>query len=136
MLLNFALPAFTALPGVFQAAIADDSGRLLDCAGRMEPPDTAILVLAHATLSAAAELGRRSGNGDCIEITQQHEGGVLYLRALPQRRVLLVQCQSADVVTAIRNECQRLMQLVAATPAKPVNVPLDLNSALHAEPTW
>ena len=73
------LSLLTSLPGVVQAALADDSGRLLDHTGEMEPPTAAILVLAHATLAAAAELGRRSGNGDCIEIVQQHEAGVIYL---------------------------------------------------------
>lgn len=135
MLLNFALSAFTDLPGVFQAAIADDSGRQLDCAGQIEPPSTAMLVLADATLAAAAELGRHSGNGNCHEIIQQHENGVLYLFALPQRRLLLVRCQNADTISAVRQECQRLIgSLATAAASKPTT--LDLTSALHAEPTW
>ncbi len=130
------LTALASLPDVIQAAIADDAGRLLDCAGDAEPPTAAILVLAHATLSAASELGRRSGSGDCLEIVQQHDGGVIYLHGLPQRRVLLVRCQSTDVIPALRNACQQLARPVT-TRVRPVSAPaLDLADALHAEPAW
>lgn len=131
------LSAFLTVPGVLQACIADDAGRLLDCLGHIAPPDASILVLAHATLSAAAELGRRSGNGDCKEIIQQHETGVVYLHSLPQRRILLIRCQTVEALPAIRSLC-----LSPASPASPSprNAPPpvthDLASALHAEPAW
>jgi len=134
--LNSELSTLTALPGVQQAAISDDAGHLLDCAGAGEPPDAAIRVLAHATLAAAAELGRRSGSGDCLEIVQQHAGGVIFLHALPQARILLVRCQTTDAIPAVRLACQRLPQ-VLPSPVRPVAAPaLDLAAALHAEPAW
>ncbi len=130
------LTALASLQSVVQVAIADDAGRLLDCAGDAEPPTAAILVLAHATLSAASELGRRSGSGDCLEIVQQHDGGVIYLHGLPQRRVLLVRCQNTDVIPAIRTACEGLAKPVT-TRIRPVSTPsLDLSDALHAEPAW
>jgi hypothetical protein len=130
------LTALAAIPDVIQAAIADDAGRLLDCTGDAEPPTAAILVLAHATLSAASELGRRSGSGDCLEIVQQHDGGVIYLHGLPQRRVLLVRCQSTDAIPALRNACQTLAKPIT-TRIRPVSAPaLNLSDALHAEPAW
>ncbi len=130
------LAALASIPEVIQAAIADDAGRLLDCAGDAEPPTAAILVLAHATLSAASELGRRSGSGDCLEIVQQHDGGVIYLHGLPQRRVLLVRCQSTDAIPALRNACQTLAKPIT-TRIRPVSLPaLNLSDALHAEPAW
>jgi len=129
------LSTLAALPGVIQTAVADDSGRLLGFDGDSEPPTAAILILAHATLSAASELGRRSGSGDCHEIIQQHEGGCIYLHGLPQSRVLLVRCQSLSAVPAVRALCQNL--------AAPVETPhasrpffTDMVSALHAEPAW
>ncbi|HBJ83198.1 MAG TPA: hypothetical protein DDZ88_04855 [Verrucomicrobiales bacterium] len=134
--MNIDLQPLATLPGVRQAAITDDSGRLLDCAGDAEPPTAAILVLAHATLSAASELGRRSGSGDCLEVVQQHDGGVIYLLGLPQRRVLLVRCQNSDVIAAIRAASRRLAQSIT-TRVRPVASPLpDISSALHAEPAW
>lgn len=134
--MNFELQSMSALPGVRQAAITDDSGRLLDCAGEAEPPTAAILVLAHATLSAASELGRRSGSGDCLEVVQQHDGGVIYLLGLPERRVLLVRCQNSDVIAAIRAASRGLAQSIT-TRVRPVAAPLpDISSALHAEPAW
>lgn len=130
------LTALASIPDVIQVAIADDSGRLLDCAGDVEPPTAAILVLAHATLSAASELGRRSGSGDCLEIIQQHDGGVIYLHCLPQRRVLLVRSQSTDVIPTIRSACEGLAKPIT-TRIRPVAAPsLDLSDALHAEPAW
>ncbi|OYW71735.1 MAG: hypothetical protein B7Z37_26905 [Verrucomicrobia bacterium 12-59-8] len=130
------LTALATLPDVIQVAIADDAGRLLDCAGDAEPPTAAILVLAHATLSAASELGRRSGSGDCLEIVQQHDGGVIYLHGLPQRRVLLVRCQNTDVIPALRAACQQLAKPVT-TRVRPVSAPaFGLADALHAEPAW
>lgn len=130
------LTAIAALPEVIQVAIADDAGSLLDCAGDAEPPTAAILVLAHATLSAASELGRRSGSGDCLEIIQQHDGGVIYLHGLPQRRVLLVRCHGSEVVPALRNACQSLAKPIT-TRIRPVALPaLDMADALHAEPRW
>jgi hypothetical protein len=130
------LTLLASLPQVIQAAIADDAGRLLDCAGDAEPPTAAILVLAHATLSAASELGRRSGSGDCLEIIQQHDGGAIYLHGLPQRRVLLVRCQNTDVIPTLRSACQGLARPIT-TRVRPVAVPaLDLVDALHAEPAW
>jgi hypothetical protein len=114
------LTALAALPGVLQATIADDAGRLLECVGDAEPPSTAILVLAHATLSAASELGRRSGSGDC----------------LPQRRMLLVRSESADVIPALRCACASLASPIT-TRIQPIAVPTrDLADALHAEPAW
>ncbi len=130
------LTSIASLPDVIQAAIADDAGRLLDCAGEAELPTAAILVLAHATLSAASELGRRSGSGDCLEIIQQHDAGVIYLHGLPQRRVLLVRCQSTAPIPAIRAACQELAKPIT-TRIRPVSVPsFDLSDALHAEPAW
>ena len=126
----------SALPAVIQAAIADDAGRLLACAGDDEPPTAAILVLAHATLSAACELGRRSGSGDCLEIVQQHDGGVIYLHSLPQRRVLLVRCQSMAPIPALRSACNQLAR-PSTTRLHTTPVPaLDLSDALHAKPKW
>lgn len=136
MLLNEELSAFTALPGVLQAVVADDAGRLLGGAGGLPPPDMAVLVLAHATLSAAAEVGQRSGQGDCLEIVQQHQNGVLYLRPVTQGRLLMVRCQSSMAIPAVRGLCQRLMQLPSAAPASPPSLPVDLTAALHAEPRW
>lgn len=130
------LTALASIPEVIQIAIADDAGRLLDCAGDAEPPTTAILVLAHATLSAASELGRRSGSGDCLEIVQQHDGGVIYLHGLPQRRMLLARCQSTDIIPLIRTACERLAKPIT-TRIRPVSAPaLNLADALHAEPDW
>jgi hypothetical protein len=130
------LTALAALPGVLQATIADDAGRLLECVGDAEPPSTAILVLAHATLSAASELGRRSGSGDCLEIIQQHDAGVIYLHGLPQRRMLLVRSESADVIPALRCACASLASPIT-TRIQPIAVPTrDLADALHAEPAW
>lgn len=130
------LTALTSLPEVIQAAIADDAGRLLECAGGAEPPTAAILVLAHATLSAACELGRRSGSGDCLEIIQQHDAGVIYLHGLPQRRVLLVRCHSTAVIPALRAACLGIAKPIT-TRIRPVAGPaLNLSDALHAEPAW
>ena len=69
------LTALASLPEIIQIAIADDAGRLLDCAGDAEPPTTAILVLAYATLSAASELGRRSGSGVAFSRLQSCSSG-------------------------------------------------------------
>jgi len=130
------LTALASLPTVVQVAIADDAGRLLDCAGDAEPPTAAILVLAHATLSAASELGRRSGSGDCLEIVQLHDGGVIYLHGLPQRRVLLVRCQNTDAIPALRTACEGLAKPIT-TRIRPVSAPsFGLADALHAEPAW
>lgn len=135
-LMKFQLESISTLPGVHQAAVGDDAGRLLDCAGWEEPPTAAMLVLAHATLAAAAELGRRSGTGDCLEIIQQHEGGCIYLYSLPQRRVLLVRCQHSSAIPAVRVACHRCA--TSAEEVLPVSRPAvrDLAAAFHAEPAW
>lgn len=130
------LTSLAALPEVIQVAIADDAGRLLDCAGEAPPPTAAILVLAHATLSAASELGRRSGSGDCLEIIQQHDAGVIYLHGLPQRLVLIVRCHSAAVIPTLRAACQGLAKPVTTRIRPVTTVALDLAAALHAEPAW
>lgn len=139
------LSPISTLPGVLQAAVGDDAGRMLQCAGREEPPTTAVLVLAHATLSAAAELGRRSGSGDCLELTQQHEGGCIYLHGLPKARVLLVRCQDSRSIPAVRLACHRMLAQAQAAPEVEPVVPTappssirfqDLSAAFHAEPSW
>jgi hypothetical protein len=136
MLLNVELSAFTALPGVLQAVVADDAGRLLGGAGGLPPPDMAVLVLAHATLSAAMEVGRRAGQGECVDVIQQHQRGVVYLRTLGSGRLLLVLCQMSEAIPAVRALCQRLTQPGPAAPAFNPSHPVDLSSALHAEPRW
>lgn len=131
------LSTLTAIPGVLQAAIADDAGRLLACAGNPEPLTAAVLVLAHATLAAAAELGRRSGTGDCLEIIQQHADGCIYLRGLSPGRVLLVRCQNSDAIPAIRQFSGPLLNSAETVRVQPTTAaPLDLAAALHAEPAW
>ncbi len=145
MNLAFELESITRLPGVRQAAIGDDAGRLLDCAGREEPPTAAILVLAHATLAAASELGRRSGSGDCLEVVQQHEGGCIYLHALPHQRVLLVRCQDEAGIATVRAACRGLSAKVHLQTEVEATMPRavvsstridDLSSAFLAEPAW
>jgi len=130
------LASLAAIPGVIQAAVADESGCVIACAGGSEPPSTVILVLAHATLSAANELGHRGGGGECADIIQQHANGVIYLRSLPERRLLLARCQSIEAIPALRAACQHLAGSDAAVEAKPAAPVLDLYSALHAEPAW
>lgn len=138
--MSFDLESIATLPGVHQAVIGDDAGRLLDCAGWEEPPTAAILVLAHATLAAAAELGRRSGTGDCLEVIQQHEGGCIYLHSLPKRRVLLVRCQDNQCIPAVRVACHLLSTPLEAekTPswAAPQPAVNSLAAAFHVEPAW
>lgn len=137
----FDLGSIARLPGVKQAVVGDEAGRLLDCAGWEAPPTTPVLVLAHATLAAASELGRRSGSGDCLEVVQQHEGGCIYLHALPHRRVLLVRCQDEGSVSVLRGMCQGLSAQVHAHVEMPRRVMAsaridDLSSAFLAEPAW
>ncbi len=134
--MTFDLSSLAARPGVLQAALTDDSGRLLGCAGGSEPPGTAILVLAHATLAAASELGRRSGSGDCHEIIQQHDSGCIYLHRLPEGRVLLVRCHNIEAIPAVRSACQHFAAPLESARPPASTATLDLASALHAEPAW
>lgn len=124
----------SAVPGVLQAVIADDSGRLLECVGDLDPPTAAVLVLGHATISAAAELGRRSGVGDCLELIQRHEGGCVYLHSLPQRRVLMVRCTKEASIEAIRaGACEvPMLDQGIRTGCRE----FDISCAIHAEPVW
>ena len=134
------LESIATLPGIQQAAIGDDAGRLLGCAGHESPPTAAILVLAHATLAAAAELGRRSGAGDCVEVIQHHEGGCICLHSLPGRRVLLVRCRDEQCMPAVRAACRlaasrAVTEKAHAWRAAPAAVS-SLSAAFHAEPAW
>lgn len=95
------------------------------------------LVLAHATLAAAAELGRRSGSGECYEVIQRHVNGFICLHRLPHQRLLLVRCQSEGAFPMIRAVVHKLT--TSAPPAykpPPSSAVFDLASALHAEPKW
>ena len=134
--MNSELSVLASLPDVIQAALTDDSGRLLGYAGETEPPATAILDLAHATLAAASELGCRSGSGDCREIIQQHECGVIYLHSLSPQRVLLVRCQNTDAIPGVRSACQQFVTPLETARPPASTASLDLASALHAEPAW
>ncbi len=128
------LSALTSIPGVHQAAVADDSGRLLDLVGEIDPPSSAVLVLGHATLAAAAELGRRSGAGDCIEIVQRHEGGCVYLHSLPHRRVLMVRCGDGSAISAVRAVVESISHYDEPEPSR--CGAFDVSYAMHAEPAW
>lgn len=130
------LSSFITLQGVLQAAIADDSGRLLECSGAGEVPTTAVLVLANATLSAANELGSRSGDGHCVDVIQQHESGFIYLRRLPQHRLLMVRCLNDDSLSSIRSLGRQFTSTAAHSLHGASPVSLDLAAALHAEPSW
>ena len=130
------LASLVALPGVLQSAVADDAGNLLASAGDGAPHTTATLVLAHATFAAADELGSRAGCGSCAEIIQQHENSVIYIRSLARRRLLLVRCQTADAVPAIRAASRSMDEPEVSVETKTTAPVLDLTSALHAEPSW
>ncbi len=130
------MQALLTIPGTQHACITDDTGRLLNSVGDHFHPSAAVLVLAHATLAAASELGRRSGSGDCIDLIQNHEGGHILLRSLPQRRVLLVFCLPGTDLTALRQAAARLSAGPAEAPSRPTAPVLDMASALHAMPDW
>lgn len=98
-----------------------------------------MLVLAHATISAASEFGRRSGSGDCVELVQHHEGGLVLLRGLPQRRALVVRCQPDTSIDHVRRLAASLPLNISGKPAAPkttMHASLDLSEALHAMPAW
>lgn len=133
---NVDISSLAAIPGLHQAAVADDFGRLITCVGKGDPPAAAILVLAHATLAAAGDLGGRAGCGDCVEIIQQHENGIIYLRGLPRRRLLLIRCQNADVIPALRVVMQHFQSASETAGIRPALCVLDLSAALHADPAW
>ncbi|MEZ5386428.1 MAG: hypothetical protein R3F13_13020 [Prosthecobacter sp.] len=128
------LSAIASIPGVLQACVTDDGGHLLANCGELDPPSAAVLVLGHATLTAAAEMGRRFGAGDCIEIVQQHEGGCVYLHGLPRRCVLIVRCRDDSSISELRNAAMNL------SPTNEISVSttgaFDVSSAMHAEPAW
>ena len=124
------------IPGVQSACVADEVGHLIDCVGSSSPPVAAVLVLANATLSAAAELGRRSGSGDCIEIVQHHEGGMIYLRGLPDRQTMVVRCLPETDMAALSRAAVSVARPRRAPVGRPNVSSMDLGSALHAMPAW
>lgn len=127
------------IPGVQSAFITDDAGHLMAATGRDLPPPAGVLVLAHATISAASEFGRRSGAGDCVELVQHHEGGLVLLRGLPQRRALVVRCQPDAPMDQVRLQAAALAAASLDTPPvrrAPMASSLDLADALHAMPAW
>jgi hypothetical protein len=132
------MQSLLAIPGVQSVCITDSTGGLQECAGPGQPPDPAITVLAQATFTAAAELGRRAGAGECLDLLQQHEDAVLYLRGLPWQRVLLVRCLPSVDPAALRHAAARIGTTTSAPghPAPPPPPVLDLGSALHAMPAW
>lgn len=127
------------IPGVLSAFVTDDSGHLMASAGTDLPPTAGVLVLAHATISAASELGRRSGSGDCEDLVQHHEGGLVMLRSLPQRQALIVRCQHGTDVQQVRQTAATLAwETVRAQPPRRF-IPsgaMSLEDALHAMPAW
>lgn len=127
------------IPGVQSAFITDDAGHLMAATGRDLPPPAGVLVLAHATISAASEFGRRSGSGDCVELVQHHEGGLVMLRGLPQRRALVVRCLPGTSMEQVRSLAASLPLIISDTPPAPRatrHATLDLSDALHAMPAW
>ena len=124
------------IPGVESACIADETGHLIESVGSAMPPSAAVLVLAHATMSAASELGRRSGVGDCLEITQHHEGGFIHLLGLAQRMTLLVRCLPGTDLRLVKQASAS----ISPTPLAPLRrasvAAMDLGSALYAMPAW
>lgn len=125
-------------PGVLSAFVTDDGGHLITAAGEAMPPSAGVLVLAHATLSAASEFGRRSGSGDCIELVQYHEGGLVLLRGLPHRHALIVRCEAGANMDSVRSHAATF-QLSPAAPTHPRRASastLNLGDALHAMPAW
>ncbi|MFN7564341.1 MAG: hypothetical protein ACK5TH_21400 [Prosthecobacter sp.] len=126
------------ISGVQSAFITDDSGHLLTATGKDLPPPAGVLVLAHATISAASEFGRRSGSGDCIELVQHHEGGLVLLRGLPRRQALVVRCEPETDMQLVRHVAAGLQAVTTTPPAHraSVSASLDLADALHAMPAW
>lgn len=131
------MTSLLTIPGVLSASITDDAGRLIASEGDMLVPTSAVLVLAHATITAASELGRRSGSGDCSELIQHHEGGIILVRGLPRRHALLVRCHPSVDITSLRRVAAQVHLPLAPLPARRTSVSsLDLGDALHAMPAW
>lgn len=125
-------------PGVLSAFVTDDAGHLITAAGESMPPSAGVLVLAHATLSAASEFGRRSGSGDCIELVQHHEGGLVLLRGLPHRHALIVRCEAEANMDSVRSHAATFqLSTTGSTQPRRASTPaLNLGDALHAMPAW
>jgi hypothetical protein len=94
-------------------------------------------VLAQATLGAASELGRRSGSGDCVELVQQHEGGLILLRGLSNRRVLLLRCLPGTDMAAVSRAAAALDTETPAVPKRAAfEADISLADAFLASPKW
>jgi len=131
------MPPLPAIPGLLSAAITDDAGQVLGFQGEGPPPSAAVLVLAQATLGAASELGRRSGSGDCVELVQQHEGGLILLRGLSNRRVLLLRCLPGTDMAAVSQAAAVLDTETPAAPPRPAfEADISLADAFLASPKW
>jgi hypothetical protein len=126
-----------AMSGVQSACITDDAGRVVASEGGAAMP-ASVLVLALATLTAAGELGRRGGAGECIEVVQHHEAGLYLLRGMPRGHALIVACAPQVDLAALRHAAALVHLPLASAPAprRPVPQALDLGDALHAMPAW
>lgn len=131
------LRPFLTIPGVHSACITNDAGHIVASEGAAAMP-ASVFVLAHATLTAAGELGRRSGAGDCIELVQHHEAGLYLLRGMPRNHALIVACAPHVDLNALRHATAEVHLPLAPAPAQRRVAPqaFDLGDALHAMPAW
>lgn len=131
------LRPFLTIPGVHSACITNDAGHIVASEGGAAMP-ASVFVLAHATLTAAGELGRRSGAGDCIELVQHHEAGLYLLRGMPRSHALIVACAPHVDLNALRHAAAEVHLPLAPAPAQRRAAPqaFDLGDALHAMPAW
>lgn len=131
------LRPFLTIPGVHSACITNDAGHIVASEGGAAMP-ASVFVLAHATLTAAGELGRRSGAGDCIELVQHHEAGLYLLRGMPRNHALIVACAPPVDLNALRHAAVEVHLPLAPAPAqrRAASQAFDLGDALHAMPAW
>lgn len=115
--------SFTSIPGVVTACVADAGGTILHLEGQQ--PTQAVLVLAQASYSAAGESGRRGRVGDCVEMLQRHEGGLIYQRGLPAGRLLWVLCEMHTDISALSHLAGQLEKQLTAAPPEPTHLPIE-----------
>jgi predicted regulator of Ras-like GTPase activity (Roadblock/LC7/MglB family) len=111
---RLAMGRLTCVVDVRHAVVIDAIGLCLAHAGH-EPVSNTLLndwtVVARAAFGAGDQLGKRSGLGRCVEMTQAHEDGGVLMRSLAGGMLMVVQ-------HGLRTPQQQLRELAAAVAAE------------------
>jgi hypothetical protein len=121
----------SSVPGLRYAALVNPAGQIMDNYGQIDGDPTIAAILIQGAMSAAIDLGQRSGIGECQELALTYSGGGILASTTADGHVLLFQHALDTSPESLRQKAREILAELEE-PAQSVAAPAASNSLMDA----